>query len=912
MLNKDTWHKVSPYLDQVLDVEPDDREAWITRFGAEQPEIAEAIRELLADYAILSAKGFLEQSIEIASSITSRAGKKIGAYTIQSLIGQGGMGDVWLALRSDGRFEGRFAVKFLRSISLPGGAALQRFKQEGQLLARLAHPNIERLIDAGVTEADQPYLVLEFIEGAQIDHYCDAHELSVDDRLRLFLYVLAAVEHAHAHLIVHRDIKPSNVLVTADGVPKLLDFGVAKLMEIDPRIDALELTRDAGVALTPAYASPEQLTGGPMTTATDIYALGVLLYVLLTGRHPVGDGGRSASELVKTIVDSEPPRPSSAFLSNSPLAAKHAAERASTPEKLQKQLRRELDTIVGKSMKKDPAQRYSSVALFAQDISRHLNHEPIGARPDTLAYRGAKFVRRNRVAVGLAALVSLAIIVGLAGTLVQAHTARLQRDFAMAQLLRSQEHDEFLEFLLSNAAPQGKPFTADELLAEAESILQRQQSVSPERRVDLLLWIGTDYAQRDRNVDARRLLESAYQSTRELADHALRGRAACALADIVARDEEVDRAETLYREGLEEIPDAPRFALDRASCLRIGAEVARDRGETDAGIVRAEMALRLLVNSPLRTDAAEMYSTLDLASAYSEAGRDLDALPRFERAAQLQSALGYDETQDAVVLFTNWALELDQAGRPLEAEKLYVRIMDLSRNRQSQDAISPMILNNYARTLRELNHLPEASETVGRAYTQAVQLKNELVVNQALLERSRIYVLQHEPLRAADMLAEVEPRLKSTLPKGHYAFAAVAQSRSKIATEQGDVASAARFIDEAISILEQSIRSGGEGAFLLPALLIDRSGVNLQKHETGFAADDANRALHELRFRVPEGALSSRVGHAYLALANALNAQHQADGARAAAGKAVENLQATLGPTHPETLLAHQLVANLP
>jgi eukaryotic-like serine/threonine-protein kinase len=907
MLDKDTWHKVSPYLDQALDIEPDNREAWITQLAVDQPEIAQAIRQLLADHSILSAKRFLEQSLEIASPIISRTGKTIGAYTIQSLIGQGGMGDVWLALRSDGRFEGRFAVKFLRSISLPGGA-LQRFKQEGQLLARLAHPNIERLVDAGVVEGDQPYLVLEFIEGVQIDHYCDTNELNVEERLRLFVCVLAAVEHAHMHLIVHRDIKPSNVLVTVDGVPKLLDFGVAKLMEIDTRTDASELTRDAGVALTPAYASPEQLTGGPMTTATDIYALGVLLYVLLTGRHPVGDGGRSASELVKTIVDSDPPRPSSAFLPNSPLAAKHAADRSSTPDKLQKELRRDLDTIVGKAMKKNPGQRYSSVAVFAQDISRYLKHEPISARPDTLAYRGAKFVRRNRLAVGLAGLVSLAIVAGIAGTLVQAHTARLQRDFAMAELLHSQEHDEFLEFLLSNAAPQGKPFTADELLAEGERIVERQQSVDPERRTDLLLWIGNDYAQRDRNVDARRVLESAYRSTRELRDHALRGRAACALADIVARDEEVEHAEALYLEGLEEIPDDPRFALDRAGCLRIGSEVARDRGETEAGIARAELALRLLLNSPLRTDAAEMSSTLDLASAYSEAGRDLDALPRFERAAQLQHALGYDETQDAVILFTNWALELDQAGRPLEAEKIYVRIMDISRNRPSQDAISPMTLNNYARTLRELNHIPEAAETAGRAYTQAVQLKNELVVNQALLERSRIYVLQHDPRLAAEMLAEVEPRLKSSLPKGHYAFAAVAQARSKIAMEQGDVANAARFVNEAINILEESIKAGGEGAFLLPALLIDRSGIEIEMHQFGPAADDANRALHELRSRVPEGTFSSRMGNAYLALAKALNAQHQIESARSAARKAVEYLQATLGASHPQTQLARQLV----
>ena len=300
------------------------------------------------------------------------AGQTIGPYTLISQIGQGGMGSVWLAERSDGRFERRVAVKFL-NIALMGKSGEERFKREGSILGRLAHPHIAELVDAGVSAAGQPYLVLEYVEGDHIDRYCDQQRLDVEARIRLFLDVLDAVAHAHANLIVHRDLKPSNVLVRNDGQVKLLDFGIAKLLEGEGQEGgATVLTVEGGRAMTPEYAAPEQVTGAPVTTATDVYALGVLLYVVLTGQHPAGSGLRSPADLVKAIVDTEPTRPSevvSATNANAKETTTNAARRTTTPDKLSRLLRGDLDTIVAKALKKNPQERYASVTALADDLA---------------------------------------------------------------------------------------------------------------------------------------------------------------------------------------------------------------------------------------------------------------------------------------------------------------------------------------------------------------------------------------------------------------------------------------------------------------------------------------------------------------------------------------------------------------
>jgi len=403
-LSDERWRELSPHLDQALEMPEDERRAWLDRMRATDAALVEDLETLINEHGRASREGFLGEP-PMPSPPASLAGQAIGAYTLTSLLGQGGMGNVWLARRSDGRFEGAAAVKLLNA-SLVGRAGAERFRREGSILARLAHPHIARLLDAGVSPSGQPYLVLEYVEGEPIDRSCDARALSIEARLRLFLDVLEAVGHAHTNLIVHRDIKPSNVLVDREGRVKLLDFGIAKLLEGEGEGGAATaLTREGGRALTPEFAAPEQIIGGAVTTATDVFALGTVLYILLSGRHPAAGALGSPAEIVKAIVDAQPPRVSDTFTAGRTAASENrrrAAEaRGATPDALRRELRGDLDTIVAKTLKKDPAERYPSVTALAEDLRRFLRHEPIGARPDTLRYRAAKFVRRNGLAVAL-------------------------------------------------------------------------------------------------------------------------------------------------------------------------------------------------------------------------------------------------------------------------------------------------------------------------------------------------------------------------------------------------------------------------------------------------------------------------------------------------------------------------------
>jgi serine/threonine-protein kinase len=902
------WLELSPYLDEALAMSDQERARWLNGLRAESPAVADQIAVLFEDHQALAEQGFLEkQSVPLPATL-GLTGRALGTYTLLSQIGQGGMGSVWLAKRNDGRFQRQVAIKFL-NIALLGKSGEERFKREGNFLAKLAHPHIAQLLDAGISDAGQPYLVLENVEGMHIDQYCDERKLGVEARVRLFIDVLRAVAHAHANLLVHRDLKPSNVLVRKDGQVKLLDFGIAKLLEDEKGAgEATQLTVDGGRALTPECAAPEQLRGEPVTTATDVYALGVLLYVLLTGQHPAGPGPHAAADLVKAIVETESARPSDVVASSQASAQVttiSASMRATTPEKLHRLLRGDLDTIVTKALKKDPLERYSSVAAMSDDLRRYLRNEPIGARPDTLAYRTAKFVRRHRPTVALALLAAVATVAGLVGTVLQTRTARAQRDFAFRQLLRSQEHDSLLEFLLSDAAPSGKPFTANDLLTRAESIVQRQHSIDPARRADLMIWIGGDYLAQDQSASARRVLEQAYKDTRSLPDPALRAAAACGLADVLSQDIDLPRAELLFREGLRELTRDPRFANTRVDCLRTGGDIAVQRGEASQGLSSMLEARQVLRESPFVTEEREMRASLDVAEAYSQAGRDTESLSEFERAANLLSSLGRDQTETAVVLFTGWGLALDQVGRPLEAEKIYRRVIEINRDNRSVDAVFPSVLLDYSKTLRQLNRLAEASDYADRACDRAKHDGHELTVNQALLERARIYLAQHKLARASEMLAEVEPRLRKTLPPSHYAFAALASEQAMTNLEKGDLTTAFGQINQAVAIVEAAIQSGGNGSFYLPGLLTRRSTIELSAGMTDQALADASRAIHVQATAQP-GAFSSKSGYAYLALGRALQSQGKAEEARAAFHSAAENLRSTVGENHPDTRMAQQ------
>jgi serine/threonine-protein kinase len=878
---------------------------------AGDPELLDEVKSLLTshrragDFLLNPAAEIAARAITSAeepSPARSLEGQLVPPYRILKMIGRGGMGTVWLAERCDGRFERKVAIKFLNIAALDQVGA-ERFKREGSILGKLAHPWIAELIDAGLTATGEPFLVLEYVEGEAINEYCDRHKLSVGARIRLFLNVLSAVAHAHSNLIVHRDIKPSNVMVSHDGEVKLLDFGIAKVLGGDPRDGlATKLTMQAGTPLTPRFAAPEQVSDGAITTATDIYALGVLLYLLLTGQHPAGSGPQSPAQLIKTIVDQEPPRASEvvAFATEDVVA-----DRGTTREKLRRQLQGDLDRILAKAMKKIQTERYSTASVFADDLQRYLEHKPVLARPDSFGYRTAKFVRRHRVAVAIATTAFVATVVGVAAIVFQNFRIRAERDFAMRQLVRVHVHDEFLDFLLSDAAPSGKPFTVNDLLGRAEHIVERQRP-SPEQ-FELMEWIGTDYGSQDQDALARPILERAYELSRQSHDPAIRASGSCGFGLILARDEEVARADSLIHEGLRELPEDPRYALDQYTCLDEGAEVSLEKGESGEAVHRMEMARRVLRASPFDSDEFEMGTSIDLASAYSQDGRDREALVEFQRAATLMSSLGRDETQTAIVLYNNWALELDQVGRPLEAEKVYQRVIDISRDNMTENAVSPMVLNNYAKVLSELNNLPLSGNYAESAYEKAVKTGDELVVNQSLLERSRIYLAKHDLQRAETMLAEVEPRLHKDLPPGHYAFAAIPRERALIAVEKHDLPNALRLDDEAISIIQAAVKTGHAGSYVLPNLYVERSAVSMALGNARDAEADASQALEILHATDNSNGISSQLGVAYLAQARALEAEGKSEQARSAASHALAQLQGSLGPDHPDTQSARRL-----
>jgi serine/threonine-protein kinase len=421
-VGKETWGRLSPLLDELLDLEDHERDARLDALRAEDPRTAQAVAAMLAHLPAIERGEFMPSAA--LPKPGGLAGQTLGPYTLVREIGHGGMGTVWLARRTDGRYEGEVAIKFLRS-GLFGHGDAARFQREGSILARLSHPNIARLLDAGVmADGTQPYLVLEYIDGEPIDEYCHRVGLSVEARLRLMLDVLAAVAQAHNRLILHRDLKPTNILVNKSGEVKLLDFGIAKLLD-DANAGAGQtaLTEHAGNAFTPEFAAPEQVQAGDVTTATDVYALGVLMYILLGGEHPTAAPTGAPLDRMRSVIETVPKRLSEAVLRRGGPTTRWSPE----SRRLSGEVRGDIETIVAKALKKSPSERYANAGALADDIKRYLNHEPIAARPDSTLYRSLRFVQRHRAGVAATSLAIGALGVGIGVALWQAREAQAQR-----------------------------------------------------------------------------------------------------------------------------------------------------------------------------------------------------------------------------------------------------------------------------------------------------------------------------------------------------------------------------------------------------------------------------------------------------------------------------------------------------
>lgn len=622
-IDPERWRILSPYLDQALDIDADQRAEWLAGICARDAALGRELKAMLAEHSIAHEVGFLSGAVLESGAMRaaqSLSGQVVGAYRLLSLIGQGGSGTVWLAERCDGRFEGRAAVKLL-NVSLINRAGEERFTREGTLLARLRHPRIAHLIDAGVSRAAQPYLVLEYVDGEPIDRYCDSRSLTIESRVELFIDVLDAVAHAHTNLVVHRDIKPANVLVSVDGDVKLLDFGIAKLIEPASNADEAgsavpgPVTRDAARSLTPEYAAPEQLSGGAVTTATDVYALGVLLYVLMTGQHPAGRNLRSPATLVRAIAETEPARASDAVMrkdDEADVLNDHATRCGTTPLKLQRVLRGDLDTIIAKALKKDPQERYTSVSALADDLRRFLRHEPISARPDTIRYRAASFVRRHRVGVAM----SLAVVL-LIGGLTTWYTWRLsaERDRARREAAKAVKVSEVLTQLLTSADPftvrsQAAEPTVRALLDAGAERVQREMSAEPELQAELLTTLGWTYRGLAEYDKAQRLLEQALAS----------GQAAFGPDHLLV-------AQTLRNLGV----------------------VLTDKGDYAAAARTLERALRIrrMLLGPEHPDVA--ITLVELGRVYQDQGLNARAEPLQREALEIRlKLLGPDHRETAV------------------------------------------------------------------------------------------------------------------------------------------------------------------------------------------------------------------------------------------------------------------------
>jgi serine/threonine protein kinase len=623
-LAPDRWRAASAHLDELLDTTPADRAARLDLLRHTDPQVADDVRALLAAHEAVNDRQFLEVGPPPPPGSGPGVGSTVGSYRLVSLIGHGGMGSVWLGERADGRFEGQAAIKLLNS-GFMDSAGERRFRREGTILARLTHPHIARLVDAGVSDTGRPYLVLEYINGAHINDYCLQHRLSVKQTLRLFLDVLSAVAHAHANLIVHRDLKPSNVLVTTDGQVKLLDFGIAKLIraESDTTTEAAR-TRDPG-GLTPRYASPEQMLGQPITTATDVYALGVLLYGLLAGHHPAGDGPLAPAELIKMIVEQDAPPVSAAVVD--------PARR--------KVLAGDVDRLVAKALAKDPAGRYATITAFADDIRRFLRHEPISARPDTWSYRTVRFIRRRRRVLAAAAVITLAAASLTAYYGVQ---LRRERDRATLEAQKAQRISQLMTSLLTGADPYRNPGPeGPSVLALLDAGAERvdaELADQPALRAEMLTIIGRVYMRMGRSDRARPLLETAVQLNRSL---------------------------------------SPEGTVALAQALNDFGVFTRDSGDAATGrtMLEESLAMRRRLLGPRHADVA--ITLVELARAFKDLGLPAESEAPTREALAIRLEVFGDHHRETATSQNELALLLWERGQLDEAESLFRQNVETNR-----------------------------------------------------------------------------------------------------------------------------------------------------------------------------------------------------------------------------------------
>lgn len=895
---------LSPYLDEALDLSEPARAAWLADVAQRDAALADELRALLQEHDRLNEDGFLVTGPPLPAP-TSLVGQAIGDYTVVAPLGEGGMGSVWLVHRTDAPAGQQAALKLLKAAIVARAGAL-RFERERRILERLAHPHIARLLDAGVATTGQPYLVLEYVNGQSIDRYCDDRRLPLEARLRLVLAVLEALAHAHANLVAHRDIKPSNVLVSAAGEVKLLDFGIAKLLDGELAGGVTTLTRDGGRALTPEYAAPEQVTGAGVTTATDVYAVGVLMYVLLTGRHPAGPALSSPAELLRAIVEHEPARLSVAVardLTAPARAAEVAAQRGTTPERLGRALRGDLETIVAKALKKAPRERYASAAALADDLRRYLDDQPIAARPDSLVYRSAKFVRRHRRTVSLAALVVMALLAGLGGTLWQARAAAHQRDLALAQLERAEDINEFTAYLLRQGVPSSQQAA---LLARAERLIEKRFARHAAVRADLLVTLGGIYAFRDDAGNARRVLARAHDTSRGLDDPRARAAALCAWAAASASPDAPSaepNAQALIDSALALTTEETRFNRVVADCLVARSNLALTAGDGAGVVSAAREALQRLLRKPEDYPEARISALHFLAMGLRMQG-DASASERaFAEAFERLASIGRDDTTDAALLLHNWATT-GALTNPLAALARSEQALAILGSHDAEPIDLPLRINRGL-LLARLGRPVEARAVQDAAHVLARQRGNSAYFVRSSVQLARA-CRESGALDCATASLREAALARPSLPSSHRTGAVLAREQGLLAAAQGRCEEARSLLAEALA---RHSAVGSEGVVAHIETLLEAAGFEARRGHEAEASGHARAALalaERWRGAVPH---SAWVGLSQLRLGALQAARGESASAQRLFTQALEHMLPTLGPAHPAVAEARARLA---
>ena len=868
-IDRDRWLVLEPLLDHALELSAAEQESWLAELRVQSPELAADLQSMLEGEAAADAHGFLSCSLG-----TELEGMKLGAYTLERPIGQGGMGSVWLARRTDGRFEGYAAVKLLNlSLLSPSGQA--RFEREGSVLARLAHPNIARLLDAGVTPGGQPYLVLEHVDGQPIDIFAGEHSLSLGERVRLLLQVLGAVGHAHANLIVHRDIKPSNILVKGDGTVKLLDFGIAKLLDSDRDGQRTELTVEGGKALTPEYASPEQVRGEVITTATDVYSLGVLLYVLLSGRHPTAEGCTSPADTVRALLEVEPGR-----------------------LKLG-----DLDNVLRKSLRKEPAERYQTVAELADDITRYLQHEPVSARRASIVYQIGKFVRRHRAGVAAALVTVAALVAATVFSVREMHEAQLQRDAAVYAGKRANAQVEFQSLLMSQVGD--GPITMREILDRSRAALESQYVGDPRFLAAILAQLSSSYADLGDSEIRGALLARAESLAVASQDADQLTRIRCYMADNLRTEGRYDEAERTIQRA-DSMIGAETDPRVEAVCLQILADLDNEAGPGGRSLpaIRRAIAIRDSLGETRDMEYVRMLPTL--AYSLDNAGRHREAIPVYERAMAIMDSTGRGETMARAVLQHDMSLTLVGLGETAEAERSLHEALERVAPADPTGQLPAQPLIHYAHVALFNRHLDSAakyfailagqSRRGGNSYWEARALFG---LAQAQLGLGRLSDARRSVKRFDQIAAN--RRIRSTddqLTDGRILDAWLA-----VAT--GDTATAYRLVVDALR---------SNGYFDGTRQKVFHSALILAA-ETALSSGDAATALGFARAARTTATLDSLcetrsafVGEARLVEARALLAGGDTVAARSSLERALMGLKSGAGDDHPRTREAEALL----